>query len=77
MLKFFLKYIIIKKKEVMIKKLKLCYYIDVLPEHVVLEGQAWAKLPIHRKSSIRTLKVRRLLPSMICDEKPLLILGMK
>jgi hypothetical protein len=42
MLKFFLKYIIIKKKEVMIKKLKLCYYIDVLPEHVILEGQAWA-----------------------------------
>jgi dihydroneopterin aldolase len=49
----------------------LCYYIDILPEHVVLEGQAWAKLPIHRKSSIRALKVRRLLPSMICDEKPL------
>jgi len=23
--------------------IKLCYYTDVLPEHVVLEGQAWAK----------------------------------
>jgi hypothetical protein len=57
--------------------LNLCYYIDILPEHGVLEGQAWAKLPIHRKSSIRALKVRRLLPSMICNEKPLLILGMK
>jgi hypothetical protein len=49
----------------------LCYYIDVLPEHSVLEGQAWAKLPIHRKSSIRASKMRRLLPSMSCDEKPL------
>jgi len=49
--------------------INLCYYIDVLPEHGVLEGQAWAKLPIHRKSSIRASKVRRLLPSMICDEK--------
>ena len=39
----------------------LCYYIDILPEHGVLEGQAWAKLPIHRKSSIRALKVRKLL----------------
>jgi hypothetical protein len=28
----------------------------VLPEHSVLEGQAWAKLPIHRKSSIRDMK---------------------
>jgi hypothetical protein len=37
------------------------------------------KLPIHRKSSIRSIKVRKLLKelSMICDEKPLLILGMK
>jgi hypothetical protein len=26
----------------MIKKLKLCYYIDILSEHGVLEGQAWA-----------------------------------
>jgi len=57
--------------------INLCYYINILPEHGVLEGQAWAKLPIHRKSSIRASKVRRLLPSMICNEKPLLILGMK
>ena len=60
MLKFFLKYIIIKKERGDDKKLKLCYYIDILPEHGVLEGQAWAKLPIHRKSSIRALKVRKL-----------------
>jgi hypothetical protein len=35
------------------------------------------KLPIHRKSSIRALKVRKLLKelSMICDEKPLFDLG--
>jgi hypothetical protein len=32
---------IIKKERGDNKKLKLCYYIDVLPEHVVLEGQAW------------------------------------
>jgi hypothetical protein len=40
--------------------LNFCYLINILPEHVVLEGQAWAKLPIHRKSSIRASKVRKL-----------------
>jgi hypothetical protein len=47
--------------------IKLCYYIDVLPEHGVLEGQAWAKLPIHRKSSIRASKVRKLLKRAFND----------
>jgi hypothetical protein len=64
MLKFFLKYIIIKKErdDNIARKaiLDLCYYINILPERHVLEGQAWAKLPIHRKSSIRALKVRKL-----------------
>jgi hypothetical protein len=60
---------IIKKERGDNKKIKTFYLINILPEHVVLEGQAWAKLPIHRKSSIRASKVRRLLPSMICNEK--------
>jgi len=46
MLKFFLKYIIIKKErdDNIARKaiLDLCYYINILPEHGVLEGQAWA-----------------------------------
>jgi hypothetical protein len=33
--------------------LDLCYSIDALPEHSVLEDQAWAKASYHRKSSIR------------------------
>jgi hypothetical protein len=47
--------------------LDLCYSIDVLPEHSVLEGQAWAKASYHRKSSIRASKVRKLLKRAFND----------
>jgi hypothetical protein len=49
--------------------LDLCYLINILPEHVVLEGQVWAKLPIHRKSSIRASKVRKLLKRAFDDSR--------
>ncbi|MEM2554467.1 MAG: zinc ribbon domain-containing protein [Nitrososphaerota archaeon] len=50
--------------------LNLCYFIDALPEHVVLEGLPEAKASYHRKSSIpHEYRGEKAMPSMIYEGK--------